>query len=103
MTALEPGHSFDLEEFAKNLARMIEQGGKALAAYLKPREQGRMEGERAEIVDIVKTLGQVGQYWLQDPRRSVELQLALSKSYLDLWATELGIVELLEIARARAI
>ena len=27
----------DIEAFAKNLARMVEQGGKALAAYLKPR------------------------------------------------------------------
>src|SRR5262249_13524092 len=79
-------NTFDLEEFAKNLARMIEQGGKAMAAYMKPREQGRIEGEHAEFVDVVKTFGQVAQYWLRDPQRAVELQLALSKSYLDLWA-----------------
>jgi len=83
----EPGNnSFDLEEFAKNLARMIEEGGKAMAAYLKPREQGRIEGEHAEFVDVVKTLGHVAQYWLRDPQRAMELQFALSKSYLDLWA-----------------
>ncbi len=76
----------DLEELAKNLARMIEQGGKALAAYMKPREQGRIEGEHAEFIDVVKTLGQVAQYWLQDPQRAVELQMALGTSYLDLWA-----------------
>ena len=29
--------SADVEEFARNIARMIEEGGKALAAYLKPR------------------------------------------------------------------
>ena len=32
--------SVDVEAFARNLARMIEQGGKALAAYMKPREEG---------------------------------------------------------------
>ena len=49
--------SLDIEEFARNLARMVEEGGRALAAYLKPREEGRMHGEYAEFVDVVKTLG----------------------------------------------
>ena len=30
----------DVEVFARNIARMVEEGGKALAAYLKPREDG---------------------------------------------------------------
>ena len=65
---------------------MIEQGGKALAAYMKPREEGRIDGEYAEFVDVVKTLGHVGEYWMKDPQRAVELQFGLGKSYLDLWA-----------------
>ncbi|HEY6257372.1 MAG TPA: class I poly(R)-hydroxyalkanoic acid synthase [Xanthobacteraceae bacterium] len=81
-----PGASVDIEKFAKNLARMVEEGGKALAAYLKPREQGRIQGEYAEFIDVVKTLGQVGQYWLKDPQRALDLQLGLGRSYLDLWA-----------------
>ena len=28
------GGSADVEEFARNIARMVEEGGKALAAYL---------------------------------------------------------------------
>ena len=31
----------DVEEFSRNLARLVEEGGRALAAYLKPREEGR--------------------------------------------------------------
>ena len=81
-----PGTSVDIEEFASNLARMVEEGGKALAAYLKPREEGRIQGEYAEFIDVVKTLGQVGQYWLKDPQRALDLQLRLGRSYLDLWA-----------------
>jgi len=78
--------STDFEELAKNLARMVEEGGKALAAYLKPREEGRVESDHAEFVDMVKTLGQVAEYWLADPARTFELQSALGQSYLDLWA-----------------
>ena len=77
----------DIEAFAKNLARMVEEGGKALAAYLKPREEGQVKAEPAdEIADVVKTLGQVAEYWLSDPQRAVELQSRLGKAYLDLWA-----------------
>ena len=85
---LEPGigKSTDWEELANNLARMVEQGGKALAAYLKPREEGRRESEHAEFVDMVRTLGQVAEYWLADPQRTFELQSSLGKGYLDLWA-----------------
>jgi polyhydroxyalkanoate synthase len=79
----------DLEQLARNLARMVEEGGKALAAYMKPREQGQIESERAEFIDAVKALGQVVQYWLQDPQRAAGLQMALGQSYLELWANSI--------------
>jgi len=78
----------DVEQFSRNLARLVEEGGRALAAYLKPREAGRDDRELAdEINDAVKTLGHVAQYWLADPQRTVELQARLGKAYLDLWAS----------------
>src|SRR5246500_3651899 len=80
------GGPADVEEFARNIARMIEEGGKALAAYLKPREEGRHDDQYAEITDVVKTIGQVADYWLRDPQRALELQSSLGKAYLDLWA-----------------
>lgn len=76
----------DIEAFAKNLALMIEQGGKALAAYMKPREEGQIQpGLSDEMTDMVKTFGQVAEYWLSDPQRAVELQSRLGKAYLELW------------------
>jgi polyhydroxyalkanoate synthase subunit PhaC len=79
----------DIEAFSRNLARMVEHGGRALAAYLKPREQGgNLDRESSDlIVDATRTLGQVMQYWLGDPQRSTQLQISLGKSYLDLWAS----------------
>ena len=86
-SSIEPGsraRTLDIEEFAKNLARMVEQGGKALAAYLKPREEGRIEGEYAEFVDVVKTLGQVARILAQRPaaraRAAVRARPVLSRS-----------------------
>ncbi|MBI3435585.1 MAG: class I poly(R)-hydroxyalkanoic acid synthase [Proteobacteria bacterium] len=77
----------DVDAMAHNVARLIEEGGKALAAYIKPREEGRLRAQRSdEIADVVKTLGQVLEYWLADPQRALELQTSLGRSYLDLWS-----------------
>ncbi len=75
----------DVEVFSRNLARLIEEGGRALAAYMKPREDGRKSELADELRDVVKTLGEVLQYWLADPQRTAELQGRLGQSYLELW------------------
>ncbi len=78
----------DIEEFSRNLARLVEESGRALAAYLKPREQGHDSSELAEeIAEVAKTLGRVAEYWLEDPQRTLEVQNRLGKAYLDLWAS----------------
>jgi polyhydroxyalkanoate synthase len=78
--------STDWEALARNVARIVEEGGKAMAAYLKPREEGQVDDQYAEVTDVVKTLGQVADYWMRDPQRALELQSSLGKAYLDLWA-----------------
>ena len=78
----------DIEQFSRNLSRLVEEGGRALAAYIKPREQGHEDKELAdEITEVVRTLSEVAEYWLSDPQRTVELQTSLGKAYLDLWAS----------------
>jgi polyhydroxyalkanoate synthase subunit PhaC len=78
----------DIEQFSHNLARLVEESGRALAAYLKPREEGSDDKELAdEVTEVVRTLGEVAEYWLSDPQRTVELQTSLGKAYLDLWAS----------------
>ena len=78
----------DVEAFSRNLARAIEQGGKALAAYMKPREEGKVEDAlAADIADIVKTVAKILEYWLADPERTLQLQQSIGRSYLDLWAS----------------
>ncbi len=78
--------SVDIERLAHNVARLVEQGGKALAAYLKPREDGAAKVEIPDqLNDAIKTLSQVIEYWLADPERAVEVQTKLGTAYLELW------------------
>ncbi len=78
---------FNPETFALNLARAMENTGRALSAYLKPRENGeRMPGELGEMI---KSLYAVADYWMTDQKRAADLQTKLGKSYLDLWASSM--------------
>ena len=77
----------DIEALSRNVARLIEEGGKALAAYLKPREEGKIRSDVAEdLTDAIKSVGRIAEYWISDPQRAFELQASLGRSYLDLWA-----------------
>ena len=76
----------DPEAFARNIARAVEQGGRALAAYLKPHEEGKPADLIAEATtEVVKTLGQIGEYWTSDPARLMEAQTRLFASYFAIW------------------
>jgi polyhydroxyalkanoate synthase len=77
---------FDPETFAMNLARAMESSGQALAAYLKPRENGEPRDKPPnELAEVIKTFSAVAEYWLSDKDRSAELQIKIGKAYLDLW------------------
>jgi polyhydroxyalkanoate synthase len=79
---------FDSEAFAMNIARAMESGGRALAAYLKPRESGEVKDKSSdEFAEVVKTLTSVAEYWLSDNQRASELQSKMAKGYLDLWGS----------------
>jgi len=87
-TETPPAKKFDAEAFAMNVARAMENSGKALAAYLKPRETGEVVDKPPnEITEVVKTLTAVADYWLSDKDRSADLQTKLAKNYLDLWGS----------------
>jgi len=83
----EPQKKFDAEAFAMNIARAMESGGKALAAYLKPRETGEVRDQPTELTEVIKTLTEVAEYWLSDSERASDLQTRIAKAYLDLWGS----------------
>jgi polyhydroxyalkanoate synthase subunit PhaC len=79
---------FDAEAFAMNIARAMESGGRALAAYLQPRQSGDVQDKPpAELAEVIKTFTKVAEYWLSDNERSSDLQTKIAKGYLDLWGS----------------
>ena len=71
-----------------NIARMVEEGGKALAAYLKPREDGEVKAEPRRRDRRRRQDARPGRRILARPIRSApsSCRRSLGKAYLDLWA-----------------
>jgi polyhydroxyalkanoate synthase len=89
-TEAKAAKTFNPEAFAMNLAKAMESSGKALAAYLKPRDDGEPKDKPpSEISEVIKTFSTVADYWLSDQTRAAELQMKLGKAYLDLWGSSM--------------
>jgi len=82
------GPKFNPEAFALNLAQAMENGGKALAAYLKPRQSAEVIAQPpAELTEMVKTFSSVADYWMSDQQRVADLQKKAGQAYLELWGS----------------
>jgi len=85
--SIDPYVIKDPEQFALNIARAVEQLGKAATAWVAPREKGEVSDSLAgPYAEMVKTLSSVSEYWLSDPARAVEAQTRLFASYMGIWA-----------------
>ena len=74
------------ESFAQNIARVVEGTGKAIAAYADAKNNGGLKKNLDdELSEVASTLSKVGQYWVSDPNRIVELQSKLVSGYIDIW------------------
>ncbi|MGJ4913392.1 PHA/PHB synthase family protein [Bradyrhizobium sp. HKCCYLRH2060] len=83
-----PEKTFDAEAFAMNIAKAMESSGKALSAYLKPRETGEVQDRPpTELTEVVKSFTAVADYWLSDKDRASDVQTKIAKGYLDLWGS----------------
>ena len=87
-TETQAPKTFNAEAFAMNIAKAMETSGQALAAYLKPRENGELKDKPPnEIGEVIKTFTTVAEYWLSDQDRASDLQTKMAKAYLDLWGS----------------
>jgi polyhydroxyalkanoate synthase len=75
------------EEFARNIAKMLEHATEAMAAYVEPIQKGELKPDyTAEIAEWMRTLSRVTHYWLADPGRAVEAQTRLASDWMALYA-----------------
>jgi len=82
----------DFEKLSRNVARFVEEGGRAFAAMIKPietRQATPQVGPSPEIAEVFTTLGRIAEYYATDARRALEAQTSLSTKFIELWGSSL--------------
>nr|WP_246735705.1 class I poly(R)-hydroxyalkanoic acid synthase [Agrobacterium sp. a22-2] len=80
----------DPEAMAMNFAKALENLGKAASIWLAPRERGEIVDPVSEpMTELVKTLSKVAEYWISDPKRTLEAQTYLLASIFGIWTRTL--------------
>jgi polyhydroxyalkanoate synthase len=78
------------EALARNMGQAMEEGGEVLAAYLRPRETGEIKMNPADDGgEMMRSIRQLGQYYMSDPLAAIEVQTALTMKFINLWASTL--------------
>ena len=78
------------EEFARNLLRFFEEGGRAISELLeRPDAKISPYSAASEMTEAAGTLADIARVWLADPTRLAEAQGTLVSSYLDLWSASI--------------
>lgn len=80
----------DFEALSRNVTQMVEEAGKAAAAFMKPIERGEAKGGIAdEMGEVVRTLGKVAEKVMADPQKAIEAQSSIATNFLTLWTETL--------------
>ncbi len=79
-------HIENPEEFARNMLRLFEEGGRAMTGLLE-RSDAKISPYSAasEVSEAASTVADIARIWMGDPTKLAEAQSTLFRSYLDLW------------------
>jgi len=79
-----PGVEFNV--MAENMAKLVDQGRKALAAAIGGIDPGEARSELANsVADATKTLGVVAERWMAKPERAAAAQADLVSGLTEIW------------------
>jgi polyhydroxyalkanoate synthase len=84
----------DPQRFAQNMARLIEETGKAVTAFVEPRVSNPAQplAGGGDFTHIMNALSQIQQAWLFQPQKLMEAQAELWQRYWQLWTSALAIL-----------
>lgn len=83
-SADDAARHLDVEALTANMTRLLEEGRRAFAAAMTPRDDATGS---ADVSDAVASLAQVAEHWYADPERSLQMQARLGGSFLNLFAS----------------
>jgi hypothetical protein len=84
----------DPQRFAQNMARLVEETGKAVTAFVEPRVSNPAQplARGGDFTHIMNALSQIQQAWLFQPQKLMAAQAELWQRYWQLWTSALAIL-----------
>jgi polyhydroxyalkanoate synthase subunit PhaC len=75
-----------LEEFARNMLRLFEEGGKAVSGLMeRPDTKVSPYSAASEMAQATTTINEIANLWMSNPERVAKAQNDLMVSYVELW------------------
>ena len=88
--AAEPPLTGEFDTAAENLAKLVDQGRRVMAAAMSAPDLAETRSElAANVADATKTLGVVAEYWMTQPERATMAQADLISGLTDIWSQTL--------------
>ncbi len=88
--AAEPPPTGEFDTAAENLAKLVDQGRRVMAAAMSAPDLAETRSElAANVADATKTLGVVAEYWMTQPERAAMAQADLISGLTDIWSQTL--------------
>src|SRR5260370_36721995 len=83
----------DPQKFAQNMARLVEETGKAVTAFIEPRISNPAQGLASDdLARIMNAFSQVQQAWLVQPQKFMKAQADLWQRYLRLLTSNFAVL-----------
>ena len=84
----------DPQRFAQNMARLVEETGRAVTAFVEPRVSNPAQplARGGDFTHIMNALSQIQQAWLFQPQKLMAAQAELWQRYWQLWTSALAIL-----------
>ncbi len=78
------------EEFGRNMLKLFEESGRAMAEYLERADSSMSPySTTTEMTEATKTVADVVSMWMTDPGRLAEAQTQLARDYMQVWNSTL--------------
>ncbi len=76
----------DPELFTRNMLKLVEEGGRAMADYLARSEnKGGAWSGSGDMGEAANAISEVQRVWMTDPMKVAEAQTQLMQSYMEIW------------------
>ncbi|MEW5963472.1 MAG: class I poly(R)-hydroxyalkanoic acid synthase [Pseudomonadota bacterium] len=80
----------DPEEFTRNMLKLFEEGGRAMADFLERSDtRSGPFSAASEITEASKTMADFWRHWMSEPAKLAEAQGSLMRSYMELWGNSM--------------